>query len=147
MRVCPARKANWEYRKGVVGAGSDYCPAQDARREGARWRGASKAAGSKPEAQPKGREAGSKPFRLRLSSGNVAGRICAGGLAGPKRRGVDRTSCGASASGGTSTAPCSSSRRRSARNASGVCSGPRRTGAVVYASGGGVEKDIVETVG
>ena len=54
MSVCPARKANWECRKGIVGTESDYCPAHDPMREGARGRGASKAAGSKLEAQLKG---------------------------------------------------------------------------------------------
>ena len=54
MRVCPAIKANGERCKGIVGAGSHYCPAHDPMREGACGRGASKAAGSKLEAQLKG---------------------------------------------------------------------------------------------
>ena len=45
MRVCPTIKANWEYRRGIVGAESDYCPAHAPRRDGARRRGPSKAAG------------------------------------------------------------------------------------------------------
>ena len=50
MRGCPAIKANGERCKGIVGAGSHYCPAHDPAREGARRRAASKAAGNKPEA-------------------------------------------------------------------------------------------------
>jgi hypothetical protein len=59
MRVCPARKANWECRKGIVGAESDYCPAHDPRRESGRRRATFKATRSKPEAQLMGVRTGS----------------------------------------------------------------------------------------
>jgi hypothetical protein len=49
VRVCRATKVNGERWKGLVGAASDYCPADVAVREGA-----SKAARGKPEAQLKG---------------------------------------------------------------------------------------------
>jgi hypothetical protein len=54
VRVCPAIKANGERCRGIVGAGSAYCPAHDPAREGARRRAASKAAKSKPDAEVKG---------------------------------------------------------------------------------------------
>ena len=54
MRVCPAIKANGERCRGIVGAGSAYCPAHDPAREGARRRAASKAARNKPDAELKG---------------------------------------------------------------------------------------------
>ena len=36
MRVCPAIKTNGERCKGIVGTASDYCPAHDPARKGAR---------------------------------------------------------------------------------------------------------------
>jgi glutathione S-transferase len=54
VRVCPVIKPNGQRCKGIVGATSDYCPAHDPAREGARRRAASKAARSKPDAGIKG---------------------------------------------------------------------------------------------
>jgi hypothetical protein len=54
VRVCPAIKPNGERCRGIVGAGSDYCPAHDPARKDARRRAASKAGRSKPDAGIKG---------------------------------------------------------------------------------------------
>ena len=68
MRVCPAIRANWERCQGIVGAGSDYCPAQDdPAREGARRRAASKAARNKSDTKVKGvKVAAPSPRRPRV---------------------------------------------------------------------------------
>jgi len=92
VRVCPAIKANGERCKGIVGAVSHYCPAHDPAREGARRRAASKAARSKPEAQLKGVRTGSSIPSPTACCPVIWPGGCAGGLAGPKRQGVKRTS-------------------------------------------------------
>ena len=67
MRVCPAIKANGERCRGIVGAGSAYCPAHDPAREGARRSSASKAARNKSEAELKGvKVAAPSPRRPRV---------------------------------------------------------------------------------
>ena len=72
MRVCPAIKPNGERCKGIVGAGSDYCPAHDPAREGARRRAASKAAKSKPDAEVRGVKDQLQALADRVLSGELA---------------------------------------------------------------------------
>jgi hypothetical protein len=106
VRVCPAIKANGERCKGIVGAGSAYCPAHDPAREGARWRAASKAARNKPDAELKGvKVAAPSPCRPGVVRRFRPGG-CGGSLAGPKRQAAGRTSRSASRVAATWTGRC-----------------------------------------
>ena len=72
MRVCPAIKTNGERCRGIVGAGSHYCPAHDPAREGARRRAASKAARSKPGAEVRAVKDQLQALADRVLSGELA---------------------------------------------------------------------------
>ena len=77
MRICPAIKANGERCRGIVGGGSQYCPAHDPAREGARRRAASKAAKSKPDAELKGVKDQLQALADRVLSGELERRDAA----------------------------------------------------------------------